>query len=353
MIFRQLLDVATSTYTYLLADSETHEALLIDTVFEQHLRDLAILRELGLTLRWTLETHVHADHVTGAWLLHEATGSQIAVPARAGVAGAHRELKAGDVVECGSIALEVRETPGHTDGCTTYVLADHSKAFTGDALLIRGAGRTDFQGGSPATLYYSVREQIFTLPNECAIYPGHDYEGRTVSSIAEERAHNPRLGDRVRVSDFVGYMNNLGLPHPKRMADAVPANLACGRPNDPPTTKAWGPVIRTFAGVWEIPAEWVFQHRGEVHVIDVREREEVKASPMPSLPEAIVLPLSELRTKIAEVPRDKPVVLLCPAGARSAIAATILEKAGVEKVASLRGGILEWLALGLPAVSPP
>lgn len=347
MIFRQLLDAATSTYTYLLADPERRAAILIDTVFEQHLRDLAILRELGLTLAFTLETHVHADHVTGASLLREATGCVVTAPARSGVTGADRLLAHGDVVTCGAIELETRETPGHTEGCVTYVLGDRSMAFTGDALLIRGAGRTDFQGGDPSRLFRSVREQIFTLPGDCAIYPGHDYEGRTVTTVAEERAHNPRLGDHVREQDFVGYMNNLGLPHPKRMADAVPANLVAGKPRDTgPRTPTWGPVIRTFAGVWEVPAEWVFTHRGELNVIDVREREEVKASPLPVLREAVVLPLSELRSRLDEVPRDRPIVLLCPAGARSAIAATILEKAGVEKVASMRGGILEWLALG-------
>lgn len=349
MIFRQLLDAATSTYTYLLADADSRTAILVDTVFEQHLRDLAILRELGLTLAFTLETHVHADHVTGAWLLREATGCTITAPARANVTGADRQLVHGDTLQCGTIALEVRETPGHTEGCATYVLGDHSMAFTGDALLIRGAGRTDFQGGDPAQLFRSVREQIFTLPGDCTIYPGHDYEGRTVTTVAEERTHNPRLGDHVREQDFVGYMKNLGLPHPKRMADAVPANLAAGRPKDAdagPRAPTWGPVIRTFAGVWEVPAEWVFLHRDALHIVDVREHEEVKASPLPILRESIVLPLSELRGRIADVPRDRPIVLLCPAGARSAIAATILEKAGVERVASMRGGILEWLALG-------
>ncbi|MFO0632864.1 MAG: MBL fold metallo-hydrolase [Nannocystaceae bacterium] len=349
MIFRQLLDAATSTYTYLLADEDTREAVLVDTVFEQHLRDVALLRELGLTLRFTLETHVHADHVTGAWLLREATGCRITAPEAAGTTGADRQLVPGEVVRCGAIGLEVRATPGHTDGCTTYVTEDHRMAFTGDALLIRGAGRTDFQQGDPARLFRSVREQIFSLPPQCLVYPGHDYEGRTVTTVGEEQAHNPRLGERVREQDFVVYMNNLGLPHPKRMADAVPANLACGRPTDSdavPRAPQWGPVIRTFAGVWEIPAEWVFRHRAEVHVIDVREHEEVKASPLPSLEGAVVLPLSELRGRVAEVPRDRPVVLLCPAGARSAIAATILEKAGVSAVASMRGGILEWKALG-------
>lgn len=349
MIFRQMLDGPTSTYTYLLADADTREAILVDPVFEQHLRDVALLRELDLQLRYTLETHVHADHVTGAWLLREATSCRIAAPRRSGVTGADVLLAEGDTLRCGSIELHVRETPGHTDGCATYVTADGTMAFTGDALLIRGAGRTDFQQGDAARLFHSVRERIFTLPPDCRLYPAHDYEGRTVTTVAEERAHNPRLGDHVREEDFVGYMRNLGLPHPKRMADAVPANLSCGRPKDPssvPRTPDWGPVIRTFAGVYEIPAEWVFRHRDEVHVVDVREREEVKASPLPNLREAIVLPLSELRSRLADVPRDRPVVLLCPAGARSAIAATILEKAGIERVASMRGGLLEWLALG-------
>lgn len=353
MIFRQLLDAATSTYSYLLADEDTREALLIDSVFEQHLRDVALLRELGLTLRYTVETHVHADHVTGAWLLREATGCQITAPRAAGTTGADLLLAPGDVLRCGAVALEVRATPGHTDGCTTYVTTDHAMAFSGDALLIRGAGRTDFQQGDAARLFRSVRTQIFSLPPRCLIYPGHDYEGRTVTTVAEERAHNPRLGDHVREEDFIGYMNNLGLPHPKRLAEAVPANLECGRPKQSdavPRTPTWGPVIRTFAGVWEVPAEWVYRNLAQVHVVDVREREEVKASPLPNLPGAVVLPLSELRAKVGEVPRDRPVVLLCPAGARSAIAATILEKAGVPQVASMRGGILEWKALGFADV---
>lgn len=351
MILRQLLDSATSTFTYLLADSETGDALLIDSVFEQHLRDLALVRELGLTLRYTLETHVHADHVTGAWLLREATGCHIAYSKRSGAEGADRYLSDGDVLTCGSIELGVRATPGHTGGCVTYVLADESVAFTGDALLIRGAGRTDFQEGDAAELFRSVRGQIFSLPPSCHLYPGHDYSGRTLTTVAEERAHNPRLGDGVREQDFVGYMNNLGLPHPKRMADAVPANLACGRPRDPasaPSTPKWGPVIRTFAGVWQIEPEWVHQHTGDLTVIDVREHEEVAASPMGSVAGARVVPLSAIRDRLDELPRDRPIILVCPAGARSANAALICEKAGIEKVANLRGGLLEWRALGLP-----
>ncbi len=351
VIFRQLYDAATSTFTYLLADEDTKQALLIDTVFEQHLRDLALLRELGLTLRYTLETHVHADHVTGAWLLREAVASGIVFPSAAGAEGADRYVGDGDTVTCGGVELEVRSTPGHTAGCVTFVTPDRSMAFTGDALLIRGAGRTDFQEGDPAQLFRSVREKILSLPASCSLYPGHDYAGRNMTTVAEERAHNPRLGDGVREQDFVGYMQNLGLPHPKRMAEAVPANLACGKPGPEaarPQAPSWGPVIRTFAGVWQIEPEWVHKHLGELTVIDVREEEEVKASPMGLVPNARVVPLSALRDRVGDIPRERPVILVCPAGARSAIAATVCEKAGIDAVASMRGGILEWGALGLP-----
>lgn len=349
MIFRQLLDSETSTYTYLLANAG--EAVLIDCVFEQHLRDLALIRELDLDLRLTLETHVHADHVTGAWQMKQAVGSEIGLAAAAGAECGDRLLSHGDVVNVGTLAIEVRATPGHTDSCITYVLPERGMAFTGDALLIRGAGRTDFQQGSAETLFRSVHEQIFTLPEAFLLYPAHDYSGRTVTTVGEERAYNPRLGDGVREEDFVGYMENLGLPHPAKMDRAVPANLLCGRPDDPdaaPHPPDWGPVVRTFAGVWQIEPEWVHRHADRVRVIDVREQAEVDASPMGRIPGAIVIPLAQLRDRTDEVPHDRPVVCVCPAGARSAVAAGVLEKAGVPQVANLRGGILAWRAAGLP-----
>ncbi len=355
MIFRQLVDGATSTLTYLVADAKSGEAILLDTVFEQHLRDLAMIRELGLTLRATLETHVHADHVTGAWLMKQATGSDILVPKTSGAEGADRYVADGEAISIGSVTLHARATPGHTDGCMTYVLADQSMAFTGDALLIRGAGRTDFQQGDPKTLFQSVKQQILSLPDECLLYPGHDYQGRTVTTVSEERAHNPRLGEGVRQEDFVGYMNNLGLPHPKRMDAAVPANLVCGRPTDldtVPQAPSWGPVIRTFAGVWQVEPEWVAtkvtKDPTSLTIVDVREGPEIDASPLGTVAGATNLPLSVLRDRIADIPRDKPVIFLCPAGARSAIAATIFEKAGGSEVANMRGGLLEWHTLGLP-----
>src|SRR5690606_4150125 len=187
MIFRQLFDPQSSTYTYLLADLHSRQAILVDPVFEQALRDAALIEELGLKLRWTLETHVHADHVTAAWVLRERFGSRIALSAASGAEGADRLLRHGDRIEVGRRWLEVRATPGHTDGCVTYVLDDGKAALTGDALLIRGCGRTDFQQGSAEALYRSVHEQIFSLPDDCMLYPGHDYRGLTVTSVGEEK----------------------------------------------------------------------------------------------------------------------------------------------------------------------
>src|SRR5688572_23375606 len=272
MLFRQLIDNETSTFSYLLADESTREAALIDCVYEQHFRDLALLRELELRLTHTLETHVHADHVTGAWLMKQALNSAIGVSANAGAAGADLPYAHGDVISIGQLRLEVRETPGHTAGCVSFVLPAEKLVFSGDALLIRGAGRTDFQQGSAERLFRSVREQILSLPPDYAVYPAHDYDGRCSSTISEERRWNPRLGDGVREQDFVGYMKNLGLPHPKKLNLAVPANLASGRPgeaSDAPRLPDWGPVIRTYAGVLQVEPEWVHQHSAELTVLDV------------------------------------------------------------------------------------
>ncbi len=351
MIFRQLFDSATSTLSYLLGDTHSGEALLIDAVYEQHLRDAALIRELGLKLAYTLETHVHADHVTGAWLMKQALGSKIVVAEAARTSGADWELKAGDAVSLGDLRLEVRATPGHTDGCLTFVCEERDRAFTGDALLIRGAGRTDFQGGSPQRLYQSVREQIFSLDDSCLLYPGHDYAGRTVTTVWEEKTYNPRLNQEVREEDFVGYMNHLGLPHPKKMDEAVPANLQCGRPKSgqmQPFVPAWGPVVRTYAGVWQVEPEWVFAHRAQLTLIDVREEGEIAADPLGHVQGAEIVPLSKLRAALSGLSKAHPIVTLCPAGARSAMAAQLIEGSGIKEVANLRGGLLAWRDLGLP-----
>jgi len=254
MIFRQLFDAESSTYSYLLADRVSRDAILIDPVFEKHQRDLALIRELGLKLSHTFDTHLHADHITGAWLMKNALGSKIALSKHAGATEVDVPIDHGDAIRFGHFAIEVRATPGHTNGCVSYVFAD--RVFTGDALLIRGAGRTDFQAGDARELYRSIREQIFSLPQETLIYPAHDYAGRTVSSVGEEATHNPRVGGTASEGDFVGYMDNMALPHPKKIDAALPANGRCGKPEDGvvPPVAAWGPVVATYAGIVEIDA---------------------------------------------------------------------------------------------------
>src|SRR5215813_12913569 len=293
LVFRQLLDPQSSTYSYLLGDGRTKEAVLIDPVFEQARRDAALVAELELKLLATLETHVHADHVTGAWLLKRQFGSAIALSGTSGAEGADRYLKHGDRVAFGTRYLEVRSPPGHTHGCVTYVLDDESMAFTGDCLLIRGSGRTDFQQGDPREMYRSVRSQILTLPPTCLLYPAHDYRGLTVTSVAEERRFNPRLGGDVGEGDFVGYMNNLGLPHPKLMDIAVPANLRCGQPEQEtglPAEPAWAPLTFTFAGIWEIQPDALEENAAKVQVVDVREADEY-AGPIGHIEGSRLIPL--------------------------------------------------------------
>jgi glyoxylase-like metal-dependent hydrolase (beta-lactamase superfamily II)/rhodanese-related sulfurtransferase len=350
LIFRQLFDPQSSTYTYLLADPAAREAVLIDPVFEQVRRDMALIQELGLKLTHTLETHVHADHVTGAWLLRRRLGARIALCERCGAEGADRGLQDGERVGFGRRALEVLCTPGHTGGCVTYVLDDRSMAFTGDAVLIRGCGRTDFQQGDARTLFRSVRERIFALPDRCLLYPAHDYRGLTCSSVGEEKLYNPRLAESVGEGDFVGYMTNLGLAHPKAMEVAVPANLRCGRPlseaalDDEP---GWAPLTYTFAGIWELQPNWLEENLERVQIVDVREPAEFDGA-LGHVPGARLMPLGLLLGRAAELAKHAPIVTVCRSGARSAQATVLLRKAGFEKVANLAGGMLRWRAQRFP-----
>jgi sulfur dioxygenase len=350
VIFRQLFDQQSSTYTYLLADEASRQAVLIDPVYEQARRDAALLGELGLELAWTLETHVHADHVTGAWLLKQRLGSRIAVSALGGAQGADLLLKDLDLVHFGKRHLEARATPGHTAGCLTYVLDDRMAAFTGDALLIRGCGRTDFQGGDAHALFRSVRGRIFSLPDACLVYPGHDYRGLAATSVGEEKRFNPRLGESIGEQDFVVYMQNLGLAHPKAMAQAVPANLKCGRPlQDVSSMKDqdWAPLTYTFAGIWEVQPNWLEEHAGEVQLVDVREPDEFNG-PLGHLKGARLIPLGSLGAEMKALTQEKPIVAVCRSGARSAQATLLLGKAGFDKVANLSGGMLRWRAQRFP-----
>lgn len=227
ILFRQLYDQESSTYTYLIADLNIHAAVLVDPVLEQVERDLKLLKELGLTLRYCLETHIHADHITGTNQLQQKTRCLGVVPAHAQAVCADHYLQDDEILTLGAIFIKTIATPGHTDSHNAYLIND-DRVLTGDALLIRGCGRTDFQSGNPGTLYVSVTQKLFTLPPATLVYPGHDYHGQTVSTIAEELAWNPRFKGRDRNS-FIEFMNNLDLPDPKKMMEAVPANELCGR----------------------------------------------------------------------------------------------------------------------------
>jgi sulfur dioxygenase len=228
MIFRQLFDHDSYTYTYLLADSDTKEAVLIDTVAERVESYLLLLKELQLTLKLTLDTHTHADHITASGLLRERTGAMAMVGKQSKAVCASDYFKSDDVIKVGKLALQVMYTPGHTDDSYCFYLgAGHKRVFTGDTLLIRGCGRTDFQNGDARQQYYSL-QTLLTLPPETLVYPGHDYKGWSVSTIAEEQQFNPRLSVVDEVA-FVSLMNNLKLDNPKMMDIAVPANQLCGK----------------------------------------------------------------------------------------------------------------------------
>ena len=332
MVFRQLFDRQTCTYTYLLADAETGEAVLIDPVLELVDRDLQVLRELDLRLVASIETHVHADHVTGAWMLKQATGCDIVYPRRGGVQ-ADRLVDAGDTISFGRFALEVRPTPGHTDGCTTYVT--DGMAFTGDALMVRGCGRTDFQGGSPETLFASVWEQILSLPDDTLLYPGHDYKGRTVTTVAEEKRHNPRLGGGRSVQEFKAIMDGLGLAHPARIHVALPGNRRLGRPVE------WTPPTRNDRGAPQRSIAWLRDNRDGVRVIDVRQPEEFEG-PLGHIHGASLVPLATLQQAATQWSRDDRLVIVCRRGGRSDQAALGLESMGFTHVASMTGGMEAW-----------
>jgi glyoxylase-like metal-dependent hydrolase (beta-lactamase superfamily II)/rhodanese-related sulfurtransferase len=323
--------------------------VVIDPVFEQHSRDTALIRELGLNVRYALDTHVHADHVTGAWLMRMSKNAQTVLSARYGIENVDVPVDHGDVLAFGNCSLAVRATPGHTSGCITYITNDQAMAFTGDCLMIRGAGRTDFQAGDEHEMWKSIREQIFTLPDDCLIYPGHDYYGRTVSTVIEEKRFNPRIGGDAKEEDFVGYMENLGLPHPKLIDIAVPANMKGGRPDEDamPGEVDWGPVTMTFAGIPEIAPDWVARHIGDLFILDVRSPGEFEGE-LGHLEGAYLIPLDELRERLDEIPQERPVVAVCQSGKRSAMAAEILLKSGYPRVANVSGGLIQWSRLALP-----
>ncbi|WP_223645979.1 MBL fold metallo-hydrolase [Corallococcus sp. EGB] len=229
MLFRQLFDSESSTYTYLIGDEASRQAVLIDPVLEQVERDLRLVDELGLVLTHVLDTHVHADHVTASGALRERTKCQV-VAGAGGAECADLQVRHGDTVRVGACTFQVLATPGHTDDSVSYLLGE--RVFTGDALMVRGNGRTDFQNGDAGQLYDSITRVLFQLPDATLVYPAHDYHGHLATSIGEEKRHNPRLAGKTR-EEFIAVMAALNLPRPRKIDLAVPANRACGRLQPP------------------------------------------------------------------------------------------------------------------------
>lgn len=230
MIFRQLFERESCTYTYLIACERTRQAVLIDTVKSEVALYVQLIKELNLHLDYVLDTHTHADHITGAGALREATGAITLLGEQANSTCVSQPLHHGQIISFGDLTLQALHTPGHTDDSYSIILKNHNQiyAFTGDTLLIRGSGRTDFQNGDAAVQYHSLFSLLLTLPDNAWVYPGHDYKGWTVSTIAEEKANNPRLQVK-NAEEYTALMNNLNLPNPKLMDIAVPLNKACGK----------------------------------------------------------------------------------------------------------------------------
>lgn len=226
IIFRQLLDEKTWTYSYIIGDLSSKQAVIIDPVSDKVDRDMKLLQELNLSLTYILDTHIHADHVTGSGTLRAKTGAKIAMGIWAHIAKPDILLKDNDVLSIGEIQITTRETPWHTDGCISFLIDD--MVFTGDALLIRKTGRTDFQQGSPEKLFHSIKEKIYTLPESTKIYPGHDYTGQIMSTVAEEKQYNTRIKADTKVEELKEILDALKLDYPKYIDIALPANMKLG-----------------------------------------------------------------------------------------------------------------------------
>jgi len=346
MLLRQLFDRETWTYTYLIADEESGEAVLIDPVIDQLERDIKLLEELGLKLVYTLDTHAHADHITGSGLLRKRLGSKAVIGAHAGAEGADLMVDDGSRLKFGAVELEVRSTPGHTDGCVTFVTMDHKHAFTGDALFIRGTGRTDFQQGSAERLYRSIHDKIFTLPDDTIIWPGHDYRGMTFTTVGEEKRLNPRVGDGRTDAEFAEIMDNLHLPTPKKLDIAVPANLHCGivppssMSGDPLPERGWAAIERSPQGIPEVSIAWVAKNKGAVRMVDVREIDEAESDG--KIENVDVVPMGTVDEASKAWDKEIPVITICRSGRRSGRVALELEKLGFKRIASMRGGMVAW-----------
>lgn len=359
MLFKQLFDQESCTYTYLIADLDNKEAILIDPVDTQLDEYLNLLKENDLSLKYSLETHVHADHVTASGLLRQKVGAKTAVSSLCGASSADIQIQDGDVFEFGNTeSIKVIATPGHTPGSISFLWRD--RVFTGDALFIDGCGRTDFQGGSAEAQYDSITQRLFTLPDDTVVYPGHDYKGRWISNISQERTSNSRIAGKTK-AEFLDIMANLNLPKPKLIDMAVPANRYCGideelanqaaeqrvEGSDPKrqTSSMEDLVNQVKQNITEIDllkAKDIISN-GSVNIVDVREENEFNAG---HIDKAILLPRGVLEFKINSIPelanKSAAIIVYCATGKRSALSADALQNLGYTNVLSMAGGYEAW-----------
>jgi glyoxylase-like metal-dependent hydrolase (beta-lactamase superfamily II)/rhodanese-related sulfurtransferase len=339
----QLFDTSSSTYTYVLFDPTTRDAIIIDPVDTQLERDLQVLREHRLRLVWALETHAHADHITSAGQLAELAGAKTTAPAGCGITTASVQLNDGDTLEFGDEKIRALHTPGHTAGSMCFVWRDH--VFTGDTLLINGCGRTDFQSGSAEAMFHSLTQVLFKLPEATTVWPGHDYQGKTHSSIGHEKASNARVAGKT-LDEFVAIMAALHLPPPKRLLEAVPANLHSGMRHDAHTANSLHvQPVEGYAGDISGVLAWEWVQSGEAVLVDVRsDAERAWVGFVPDAPAVAWKQWPGMASNpnfdaelLAAVPAGKKVALLCRSGVRSIAAAKRATELGLQAYNILEG----------------
>ena len=345
MIFRQLFDSPSSTYTYLLASRVGGEALIIDPVLEKVDRYMQLVRELDLKLVKAVDTHLHADHITGLGALRDQTRCITVMGEQTKADIVAMRVADGDRITIEGLNLDVLYTPGHTDD--SYSFVSEGRVFTGDTLLIRGTGRTDFQNGDPRAQYDSIFNKLLRLPDETQLYPAHDYKGDTVSTISEEKHFNPRLQVKS-MQEYVDLMNSLHLPNPKMMDVAVPANMRVGLHQDEVARKGWAVSVTEALAL---------HGRADVTLVDLRETGERKRhgaisgslhAPYADLQEH--LGIGGLLRELAS-PTDRRIVFYCAFGERSAMAVQAAQDAGLKTASHIQGGIDAWKKVGGPIVT--
>lgn len=340
IIFHQLFEPESSTYTYIIADKNSKEAAIIDPVLETVDRDLNLISELGLRLMYVLDTHIHADHITGAGEIRKRTQAKTGLSQDAEVGCIDIPFEDGQELLLGEKKIKVIATPGHTNSCMSY--AFEGMIFTGDALLIRGCGRTDFQQGSSEKLFQSVREKLFKLPDDMIVYPAHDYRGQTASTIGLEKKFNPRLGVSKSKEEFTKIMAELNLANPKKIHEAVPANLACGQPQD---ARVMHPQL--VDGIPEVTCEDVLDHLPQIQtkkirLIDVRRPEEFN-NEYGHIKGAELITLGpELTNFLKNGNRSEEIIFVCRSGGRSATATLESIKLGYTFTSNMVGGMIRW-----------